>query len=106
MDREQLNQALERFKNACIEKGYASFENTPILDFEEIYQGVYLVDVFVKKEWAEHQEDPLSELIDLLYITTEAETRRSILTLRLNFNYAHFFGIGTVECPSEKRKVV
>jgi hypothetical protein len=82
MDREQLKLALENFKSACMDKGYVDANTVDAFSFNEIYQGIFIVIVWVKSEWVAHQENPLSELIDLLYDTTEVETRRSILTLR------------------------
>lgn len=83
MDREQLKSALENFKSACIDKGYSEENTIENFSFDEIYQGIFIVTVWVKSEWIAHQENPLNVLIDLLYDTTTSETRRSILTLRL-----------------------
>jgi hypothetical protein len=92
MDREQLKSALESFKSACMDKGYIDANTVDAFSFNEIYQGIFIVVVWVKSEWVAHQENPLSELIDLLYNTTEPETIRSILTLRLaeDVDYSDF----------------
>ena len=92
MDREQLKSALESFKSACIDKGYIDENTIDAFEFNEIYQGIFIVGVWVKSKWVAQQENSLSELIDLLYNTTEAETRRSILTLKLceDCDYSEF----------------
>jgi|JFJP01.1.fsa_nt_gi hypothetical protein len=92
MDREQLKLALGSFKSACMDKGYIDANTPEAFAFDEIYQGIFIVTVWVKSEWIAHQENPLNELIDLLYASTEPETRRSILTLRLaeDVDYSDF----------------
>lgn len=83
MDREQLKSALDNFRFTCMDKGYVDADTVDAFSFDEIYQGIFIVTVWVKSEWITHQENPLNVLIDLLYDTTTSETRRSILTLRL-----------------------
>ena len=83
MDREQLNTELTSFRLACIEKNVIS--NNDFFEFEEVYKGIFIVDVFAKQEWLneQHNVSALNTLIELLYKTTEPKTRESILTLRI-----------------------
>ena len=88
MDRKQLELALIDFKSACIERRIIQKDDEnkhPAFVFDEIYQGVFLINVTVKDEWLNREYHPnaLKELIELLYQTTDVKTRESILTLRL-----------------------
>jgi hypothetical protein len=90
MDQEQLKTKLEKFKQACIEKGSIDAQELQPFDFEEAYPGLvptpFIVDVRVKEQWLEthYNANPLHELIDLLYENTDADTLEGILTLRLS----------------------
>ena len=89
MDRKQLALELEDFKNACIAisaiREDSSKDGYPAFEFDEVYQGVFIINLFVKDEWLsrKYEADALKELIELLYKETEPKTRESILTLRL-----------------------
>lgn len=90
MDKEQLKTKLERFKQACIEKGSIDAKESQPFEFEEAYPGLiptpFIVDIRVNEQWLESKLDvnPLHELIDLLYENTDADTLEGILTLRLS----------------------
>ncbi|NOS88983.1 MAG: hypothetical protein HOP34_10675 [Methylococcaceae bacterium] len=89
MDEKQLTSELEGFKQACIKMGAIGEDNSenkiPTFVFDEVYQGVFLVNVSVKDEWLDkkYEASALNELIELLYKTTTPHIRESILTLRL-----------------------
>lgn len=88
MDRKQLEFALLNFKSACVERGAIQKDGEnkhPAFAFDEIYGGVFIVNVMVENEWLDRKYHPnaLKELIELLYETTDVQTRESILTLRL-----------------------
>lgn len=100
MDKEQLNTKLEKFKQACIEKGSIDAQESQPFEFEEAYPGLiqtpFIVDIHVKEQWLEsqHNVNPLHELIDLLYENTDSETLEGILTLRLApENALHWFTV-------------
>ena len=85
MDREQLIAALKNFRLACVEIDCIRDDNLFAFDFEEVYQGVFIININIKEEWLnkKYDENALEELIKLLYQNTTSKTRESILTLRL-----------------------
>ena len=103
MDRNQLSSKLEDFKVACIRIGAIHRDNSEdklsTFVFDEIYQGVFIINVAVEDKWLNKEYHPngLKELIELLYQTTNAKTRESILTLRL---CKASFPFDTIEYPS------
>jgi hypothetical protein len=87
VDRTELINKLENFKQACFEIGCISSNNA--FDLEEAYPGAepnsYIINVAVTQNWLDKDRSTsaLRELIDLLYEKVESETLKSVLTLRL-----------------------
>ncbi len=90
MDKEQLKIKLEKFKQACIEKGSIDAKEIQPFEFEEAYPGLipspFIVDIHVKEQWLESKQNvnPLHELIDLLYENADVDALEEILTVRLS----------------------
>jgi len=101
MDRDQLTTALEEFRLACIKIGAIQENELSALVFDEVYQGVFIVNVTVENKWLDKSYHPnaLKELITLLYdeSITNVKTRESILTLRL---CKKTFPYDTIEYPT------
>jgi hypothetical protein len=89
MDRTELINQLEGFRQACSEIGCIDFNNKSAFELEEAYPGIepasYIIDVTAKADWInkERSKSDLRELIDLLYEKVNIQTRRNILTLRI-----------------------
>jgi hypothetical protein len=88
MDRAELKQKLENFKQACIAQGYID-KNNEALILEESFPGMkptsFIVNVIVKDQWlnGKHHRYALEELDELLYKTADEQTLENILALRL-----------------------
>lgn len=89
MDRTELINQLEGFRQACSEIGCIDLNNKSAFELEEAYPGIepasYIIDVTARAEWInkERSKSGLRELIDLLYEKVNIETRKNILTLRI-----------------------
>lgn len=84
MDRDELTNNLQAFKNACFEKGYIYDDIT----FNEAYPGViptsFIVNVVARKSWLYSSlSEALDKLIDVLWSTAEKKTRASIFALSI-----------------------
>ena len=89
MDRAELMNKLDGFKEACSEAGCINIDNENAIQLEEAYPGAkpasFIINLTVKQEWLD-KEYPISalrELIDLFYKKADAEVRKNILTLRI-----------------------
>jgi hypothetical protein len=88
MDRAELKQKLESFKQACIAQGYID-KDTEALIIEESFPGMkptsFIVNVLVKEQWlnGKHHRYALEELDELLYKTADEQALINILALRL-----------------------
>lgn len=89
MDRTELINKLDGFRQACSEIGCINVDNKKALDLEEAYPGAeptsYIINIIVKQEWLDRERliSPLRELIDLFYEKADIESRKNILTLRI-----------------------
>lgn len=86
-----IEQELENFKQACIKQGCID-EDKEYLIVEESFPGMqptsFIVNVLVRNEWLKDKShrDALEELEELLYKTTDEQTLKNILTIRLCFD--------------------
>jgi hypothetical protein len=88
MDRAELNQKLENFRQACIKQGCVDTDKDALI-IEESFPGLkptpFFVYVNVKEQWlnGKHHRTVLKELDELLYKTADDQTLENILALRL-----------------------
>jgi len=92
MDRAELNQRLESFRQACIKQGCVD-TNKDALIIEESFPGLkptsFFVYVNVKEQWlnGKHHRYALEKLDELLYKTADEQTLENILALRLGKSF-------------------
>ena len=86
MDKKELNFKLQDFKKSCYDKDYILGD----LYFDEAYPGMIptalIVKMRVKQSWMNtlsSRGKALDELIDVLWDTTTAETRKNVHVLAI-----------------------